>query len=161
MINPSPPLHLVICSSESKPSILLETLGISSMPFMEVVAVGRGCFAVQRYGRRGGKKVYEFWSGKGLCGNNGCRPNQIEYTPILELNIVLDVLKGSYVNLRPFIRRIGALCLWGLVRMVMGSGVVAGNWQKKEEKGGVVFGREAGEQCLAQCFKKERTTGMV
>nr|GFA22291.1 hypothetical protein [Tanacetum cinerariifolium] len=29
--------------------------------------------------------------------------NQIEDTPILELNIILDVLKGSHVNLRPFI----------------------------------------------------------
>nr|GEX41625.1 hypothetical protein [Tanacetum cinerariifolium] len=41
----------------------------------------------------------------GLRGNNGCRHNQIEDNPpILELNIILDVLKGSHVNLRPFIR---------------------------------------------------------
>nr|GFA48388.1 hypothetical protein [Tanacetum cinerariifolium] len=65
MLNPSPPLHLVLCSSESRPSILLETLGISSVALMKVLGVGRGCFAVQRYGRRGGKKVYEFWVGKG------------------------------------------------------------------------------------------------
>nr|GEZ34298.1 hypothetical protein [Tanacetum cinerariifolium] len=39
-----------------------------------------------------------------LRGNNGCMHNQIKDTPILEINIVLDVLKGSYVNLRPFIR---------------------------------------------------------
>nr|GEZ34577.1 hypothetical protein [Tanacetum cinerariifolium] len=34
--------------------------------FKEVVGVGRGCFAVQRYGRRGGKKLRLIWAGKAV-----------------------------------------------------------------------------------------------
>nr|GEW45909.1 dynamin-related protein 1E-like [Tanacetum cinerariifolium] len=46
------------------------------------------------------KKTKKEWS------KTHTRSNQIEDPPILELNIVLDVLKGSHVNLRPFIRGI-------------------------------------------------------
>nr|GEZ08007.1 hypothetical protein [Tanacetum cinerariifolium] len=39
----------------SRPFCLV-SYGIASLALMEIVGVGRGCFAMQRYGRRGGKK---------------------------------------------------------------------------------------------------------
>nr|GEU38764.1 hypothetical protein [Tanacetum cinerariifolium] len=70
----------------------------------------------------------------GLRGNNTAGTIKSKIPPILELSIVLDVLKGSHVNLRPFIRAIVSRLCWGEVEKVMGEVWV--RWRKSRKSGG-------------------------
>nr|GEY90883.1 hypothetical protein [Tanacetum cinerariifolium] len=75
----------------SRPSIFFENQGIANLALMEIVGVGRGCFAVQRYGRRGGEKIL------------ACCDDDDDYNSAITPNEPVDSLNmgGEHLNTIP------------------------------------------------------------
>nr|GEY47594.1 hypothetical protein [Tanacetum cinerariifolium] len=84
--------------------ILEGNSGLPAWHFKEVVGVGRGCFAVQRYKRRGGKKLRLIWAGRAVHivlkrgGNRGNTICNFTYlVPEVRYGLAMLVLGGLKV----------------------------------------------------------------